>query len=471
MLPDDPSRPPDAVPDASPPEELSPTGLLPADAPALTPVAASSPRRSGLVVAIAVALVAVLGGGALFMSGFVLGQRAVVQPGTPGTEAQAFQPFWDAYHAIRDDYALGPVDRKTLIEGAIRGMVEAIGDPYSTYLTAEDFRQTLQDINGEFEGIGAEIGTVNSKGETVDCAEFGPECRLVVVAPLEGSPAEKAGLKPGDVIAEIDDSTLDGLTPDQARDKIRGKKGTTVVLQIEREGTAAFEVTITRDVIHQREVITDDYADGAVGYIRLTGFSQNGATKFVEAVQAALDKGQTKLIVDLRGNPGGFVDAARSVASTFVKDGPVFWEEDAHGKQTPTEAGVAQPDGSLKQGIATDAKIEVAVLIDRGSASASEIVAGALQDTGRATLIGQTSYGKGTVQTWIELDNDTGGLKLTIAKWLTPDKRWIHKVGLVPDIVVDVPADTPAGDDHVLDRAIEFLTGSSSSQVSLPKAA
>lgn len=463
MLPDDPSRPTDAPSEASPPRELSPTGLLAGDVPVVMPVAAPRPRRGGLVVGIAVALVATLGGGALFMSGFVLGQRAENQPGTPGSEAEAFQPFWDAYHAIRDRYALEPVDRKTIIEGAIRGMVEAIGDPYSTYLSSEDFRQTLQDINGEFEGIGAEIGTVNAAGETVDCAEFGPDCRLVVVAPLEGSPAEKAGLKPGDVIAEVDGSRLDGLTPDEARDRIRGEKGTDVVLLIEREGRDPFEVTITRDTIHQREVITDDYADGEVGYIRLTGFSENGATRFVEAVQAALDKDQTKLIVDLRGNPGGFVTAARTVASTFIEDGPVFWEEDAQGNQTATDA--------LGDGIATGADIELVLLIDRGSASASEIVAGALQDTGRATLVGETTYGKGTVQQWIELDDDTGGVKLTVAKWLTPDKRWIHKVGIVPDIVVEVPADIPAGEDPVLDRAIEFLTGSSLIRVSLPRAA
>jgi carboxyl-terminal processing protease len=463
MLPDDPRRPTDDGPDASPPQELSPTGLLVGDMPALTPVAAPPPRRAGLLVGIAVALVAVLGGGALFMSGFVLGQREVTQPGGPATDEEAFQPFWDAYHAIRDRYALGPVDRKDIIEGAIRGMVEAIGDPYSAYLSSEEFRQTLQDINGEFEGIGAEIGTVNAAGETSDCTEFGADCRLVIVAPLEGSPAEKAGLKPGDVIDEVDGSGIDGLSPDEARDLIRGKKGTEVVLRIEREGVAPFEVTVVRDVIHQREVITEDYADGEVGYIRLTGFSDNGAKKLHDAVEAALDKDQTKLIVDLRGNPGGFVTAARSVASEFIKDGPVFWEEDAQGTQTPTEA--------LGGGVATDPDIEVVVLIDKGSASASEIVAGALQDTGRATLIGETSYGKGTVQQWIELDNDTGGVKLTIAKWLTPDKRWIHNVGLVPDVVVEVPADTPAGEDPVLDKAIEFLTGSSAIETTLPIAA
>lgn len=407
--------------------------------------------RGTALLGLAVILVVVLSGGALFASGYVLGQRQSAQPGTPATDVAAFQPFWDVYAAIRDRFALGPVDQKALVEGAIKGMVEAVGDPYSTYLTAEEFRNTLQDISGEFEGIGAEIGTVNAVGDTVDCATFGPDCRLVIVAPLDGSPASAAGLKPGDVIARVDGSTLDGLTPTEARDRIRGKKGTIVVLSIERSGAAPFEVSITRDVVRQREVITDQYAGGTIAYVRLTGFSDNGANMFVEAVRKAVDAGQTRIILDLRGNPGGFVTAARTVASAFIADGPVFWEEDAQGNLSPTE--------SLGKSVAADPKIRLAVLIDKGSASASEIVAGALQDTGRGTLIGQTSYGKGTVQTWIELNNDAGGVKLTVAKWLTPDKHWIHKVGLSPDIEVTVPTDTPVGTDLVLDRALEFLSG------------
>ena len=474
MLPDPPPAADNNQP-GPPGDAADPIEAATAEAVALTsalpPEILSSPavrrRRGGaggaLILGIAVVLVAILSGGALFASGYLLGQRQADQPGTPASDEAAFQPFWDVYAAIRDRYALEPVDRKALIEGAIKGMVGAVGDPYSTYLTPEEYRNTLQDISGEFEGIGAEIGTVDAAGETTDCVVFGPDCRLVIVAPLEGSPASRAGLKPGDVVAKVDGSTLDGLSPDQARDRIRGKKGTQVILTIERRGAAAFDVTITRDVVHQRDVITNDLADGTIGYIRLTGFSENGATTFVDAVQAALDKGQTKLIVDLRGNPGGFVTAARTVASTFIEDGPIFWEEDAAGDVTPTD--------SLGDGVATDPKVEVVVLIDRGSASASEIVAGALQDTGRATVIGETSYGKGTVQTWIELDDDAGGVKLTVAKWLTPDKRWIHRVGVVPDIAVEVPADTPSGEDPVLDRAIEFLSDSAALPGALRRAA
>ncbi len=419
---------------------------------AASTVGAGRASRGGIVLVVAVALVAILGGGGLFASGYLLGQRQAGQPGTAAADDAAFQPFWDVYHAIRDRYALGPVDQKTLVEGAIKGMVGAVGDPYSTYLTSDEFRATLQDISGQFEGIGAEIGTVDATGKTVDCTTFGPDCRLVIVAPLDGSPAQKAGLKPGDVVDKVDGATLTGLTPDDARNKIRGKKGTTVVLSIVRGTAAPFDVTVTRDVIQQREVITRDLAGGTVGYIALTGFSDAGAQQFVDAVKADLAKGEKRFVVDLRGNPGGFVTAARTVASTFIKSGPVFWEEDAQGNMNPTE--------SLGNGIATDPSIQVAVLIDRGSASASEIVAGALQDTKRATLVGETSYGKGTVQTWIELDNNAGGVKLTVAKWLTPNKRWIHKVGLQPDIPVTVPANTPAGQDPVLDKAVQFLSGS-----------
>ena len=339
-------------------------------------------------------------------------------------------------------------------------MVTAVGDPYSTYLTAEEFRSTLQDISGQFEGIGAEIGTVDAKGVASDCTTFSTDCQLVIVSPISGSPAEKAGLKPGDIIAKVDGVALTGLTVDDARNKIRGQKGTTVVLSVIRDNAAPFDVPIVRDVVVQKEVSTRDLANGSVSYIRLTGFSDNSAADFVKAVQASLDKGETEFVIDLRGNPGGFVTAARTVASTFIKDGPVFWEQDAQGNVTPTNA-----DGN---GIATDSKIKVAVLIDKGSASASEIVAGALQDTKRATLIGETSYGKGTVQTWIELDNNSGGVKLTVAKWLTPDKRWIHKIGLTPDIPVTVPSDTPAGQDPVLDRAVQFLNGSGTSALAVP---
>jgi carboxyl-terminal processing protease len=221
-----------------------------------------------------------------------------------------------------------------------------------------------------------------------------------------------------------------------------------VVLTVQRGSEPPFDVTIVRDVIKQREVIEKDLAEGTIGYVRLTGFSDNSATQYHAAVQADLAAGRTKLILDLRGNPGGYVTAARSIASEFISSGPIFWEETADGRQEETDA----TDG----GAATGGGIALVVLVDRGSASASEIVAGALQDRHRATLVGETTFGKGTVQQWIELPN-TGALKLTIAKWLTPDKRWVHHVGIVPEVTVTVPDDVGPDKDPALDKAVEIL--------------
>jgi carboxyl-terminal processing protease len=467
------------------PHDPLPTGLV--DVPLATPTTseiAGPPRlerRRGWPFAFSMVLVAVLAGSALFMSGYSVGRDQGRTPGSSVSEQAAWQPFWDVYDAVTNRYPLGPVSRNTLIEGAIRGMVEAVGDPYSSYLSPEDYTGTLNDISGTFEGIGAEIGSVDGAGNTSDCARFGPDCHLVIIAPLEGSPAEKAGLRPGDVVLEVDGSTLDGLTPDEARDRVRGKAGTEVTLHIQRfaapvpatpapGGSAApgssaapgvsppprellreFDVTLVREKVQRREVTSRELAGGSVGYVSLAGFSGTGAKELKAALQAHLDKGIRKIVFDLRGNPGGFLLDSLDVASEFIGSGPIYWIEDAKGVQIETDA--------RSGGIATDTAIEVVVLIDRGTASASEIVAGALQDRGRAKLIGETTFGKGTVQEWIELGDrgELGGVKLTVNKWLTPNKRWIHKVGITPDIPVTVPADAPADSDPVLDKALEVL--------------
>jgi carboxyl-terminal processing protease len=407
-------------------------------------------HRGAPVLALSIALVAILAGGALFMSGYLVGQRLAEQPGTPAGRADSFQPFWDTYQTIERRYAGGDIDEQALVRGAIRGMVAALGDPYSSYLTPEEYQSGLQDLSGQFEGIGAEIGTKTAAGATSDCATLGPDCALIVVSPIEGSPAEKAGILAGDVIVAIDGNGLDGLTVDAARDKVRGKKGTEVTLTIKRGEGAAFDVAIVRDVIAQREVIQEDLANGTIGYIRVTGFSDNAAVQYHDALQADVSAGRKKLILDLRGNPGGYVTAARRIASEFIASGPLFWEQTADGKQDETDA-----EGG---GLATDAGFKLIVLVDRGSASASEIVAGALQDRQRATIVGETSFGKGTVQQWIELP-DTGALKLTIARWLTPDKHWIHQVGIVPEVPVTLPTELKPGEDPALDKAVEILGG------------
>ena len=456
MLPDDTTPPAaDAAPaaeaagtEAAGTEAAEPIGFIAGPVP--VPVAPRPARRS-TVLAVAMVVVALLGGGALFMSGYSLGRGQGLAPGTPASEEQAFKAFWDTYHAVRDQYALGPVDTDTLVEGAIKGMVDALGDPYSTYLTPEDYAASLQDISGQFEGIGTEIGTVDAKGATVDCNLFGPECRFIVNGTIAGSPAEAAGIKAGDIVVSVDGATIDGLTPDQVRNKVRGKAGTSVTLRIERTGTPSFEVTIVRAKIQRQEVTSKDLAGGSVGYVQLAGFSDAAGEAFVAAVKADIAKGQKKLIVDLRGNPGGFITDAQKVAGTFIASGPLFWEQFADGHLQEWDA-----DG---KGVATDPSIRIVLLIDHGSASASEIVAGALRDTKRATIVGETSFGKGTVQEWITLE-DQGAVKLTIAKWLTPSKAWIHKVGIVPDIAVTIPTGTPAGSDPVLDRALSFLATS-----------
>jgi carboxyl-terminal processing protease len=419
--------------------------------------------RTMIVVVLALAVVAILAGAALFLSGYSLGRQDATTPGTAADEQELFQPFWDTYRAITERYAGGDVDEEALVEGAIKGLVEALGDPYSSYLTSDEYKQSLEDINGQFEGIGAEIGTKSADGAVVQCATLGPDCRLVIIAPLAGSPAERAGVLPGDIVVAVDGSTVDGLSIDEARDRIRGPKGTDVVLSLERDGAAPIDLTVTRDVIEQVEVEARDLADGRIGYVKVSGFSSDAAADVDAAIRADVAKGQSKLILDLRGNPGGFVDAARDVASEFISDGPLFWQEDADGNQTETTA--------TEGGAATDPGIEVVVLVDRGSASASEIVAGALQDTGRATLVGEQTFGKGTVQQWNVLEGDNGGFRLTVAKWLTPEKRWIHGVGLTPDVAVDVPSDLPADADPILDRAVELLTSETAAATRLQRAA
>ena len=426
-----------------------PEPVLHLDAPVLAvapPVPAADRRIRALPLAIAV--VVIHGGSALFMSGYSMGRQSAVQPGTPAFEEGAFTPFWDTYDTIRDRYAGEEVPRDTLIQGAIRGMIDALGDPYSAYMTSEEYRKSLQGISGQFEGIGAEIATQSADGSR-GCTPLGPDCRLVITDSLDGSPAKLAGLLAGDVVLEADGTTLDGLTIDGARDRIRGPKGTTVRLTIVRAGGAAFELAIVRDLVQSKEVESRTLGAGSVGYIRVRGFSDAAAEQLKTALAAHLDADRTRLILDLRGNPGGYVTAARSIASQFIGSGVIFWEQDADEGQIATDA--------LPGGLAIDPALQIVCLIDGGTASASEIVAGALQDTGRATLVGQVSYGKGTVQQWQELSGEGGAFRLTVARWLTPDKRWIHETGLTPDVLVTLPDPVPTGEDPTLDAALGVL--------------
>ncbi|HLA16785.1 MAG TPA: S41 family peptidase [Candidatus Limnocylindrales bacterium] len=401
------------------------------------------------MLAVSIVVVAVMAGTGLFLSGYSLGSQQASTPGTGASETTLFAPFWDAYHAITERYAGGEVDRQKLVEGATKGLFDALGDPYSEYLTSEEYRDSLEGLSGKFEGIGAEIATQAPDDSATECSTLGPDCQLVVIAPLAGSPAEKAGIRPGDVVIAVDGTSVDGLTAAGARDIIRGPKGTTVRLTIARDDGAPFDLSITRDIIESREVETRRLASDTVSYIRVDGFSDPAADQVADAVKAARADGVKDFVLDLRGNPGGYVTAAQEIASEFIGSGTIFWQEDADGSQVATE--------STGAGSATGDDIDLVVLVDRGSASASEIVAGALQDTGRGVLIGEKTFGKGTVQQWTELSPDAGGYRLTIARWFTPKKRWIHHVGLEPDVPVETPPDAPAGSDPVLDRALKVL--------------
>jgi len=445
------------------PEPEGPPAALPRAEPLPFDQVTSSRRRAVLPFRIAVITVVLLGGGTLFMSGYSLGRGAATTPGTPVSEERAFQPFWDTYRAITDHYAAGDVDQKKVIDGAIKGMIDALGDPYSAYMSPEDFRRSLQGLSGQFEGIGANVAAKSTDGKNADCTPLGPTCALTIVQPLTGAPADKAGLKPGDRITKVDGVSLDGQTVDTAVGRVRGPKGTVVTLTIVRGSTAPFDVKITRDVIIQKEVVAKDLAAGTVGYLQVTGFSDQAASDFQAALKRDADSGERKIIVDLRGNPGGYITAARRIASQFIASGPIFWEEGAKTDPVPTNA---EPGG-----VATDPSIQVVVLVDKGSASASEIVSGALQDTGRGKLIGEKTFGKGTIQEWQTLEGDNGGFRLTIAKWLTPDKRWINGTGLKPDIPVTAPANQAPGADAVLDAALKALNASSASSPALRAAA
>ncbi|MHB8458731.1 MAG: S41 family peptidase [Candidatus Limnocylindrales bacterium] len=415
------------------------------------PVAAPvANRRRAAPTIVATILVAVVAGSGLFAAGFALGDQTSSEPGTPAGAARAFQPFWDTYAAITEHYAGTPVSVRQLVDGAIKGMLAALGDPFSFYMSPSDFTSSLQGLAGQFEGIGATITSRRPDG-TEGCTPLGPACALIVVAPLPGSPADQAGLRAGDRITAVDGATVDGATVDATLARVRGPKGTVVTLTIVRGAAAPVAIAITRAVIVQPEIVAKALAGGRVGYIRLNGFSDNSTAQFVSALTADVKAGQKAIVLDLRGNLGGYVTAARTIASQFIASGPIFWEKAATGDPIPTPA--------LPGGVAIDATIRLAVLIDRNSASASEIVAGALQDTRRGTLIGQQSYGKGTIQQFLPLDDDNGGFRLTIARWLTPNQRWINKVGLTPDVVVPVDAAAAAGGtgDAVLDRALQVL--------------
>ena len=405
----------------------------------------NQPRNTRTGMLVALLIVAVLGGGGLFVSGFTLGRLAGATPGTTDANQDLFRPFWDAYTDVSTNY-VGQVDPHFLVEGAIKGIFNALEDPFSQYLTEEEYRDSLGGISGEFEGIGVEVSTQDAAG--LQCATVSDTCQFVVTRVIRRSPALAAGLREGDIVTAVDGSATRGKTLEEVVATIRGPRGTVVTLTIER-GTETLDVPVTRDVIQREDVSSELLAEGRIGYLKVSGFSSASAQDLHDMLTTLVQTDQVDgLILDLRDDPGGYVDAAQKIASEFTGADPLYWEQSATGEP--------QPQRPNPGGAATDTSIPLVVLVNGGTASASEIVAAALQGNNRALLIGSTTYGKGTIQEFKELPG-AGGYRLSVRKWLTPDQTWIHGVGLAPNIIVLPPADEPAGTDSVLSRAIEVV--------------
>jgi carboxyl-terminal processing protease len=395
---------------------------------------------------ISLALAAVVGA-VLFIGGYLAAGGA----GSSGCAApdEAFAAFCEAYDRLQSEY-VDDLDPDALAEGAIRGMFQyGVEEQYSGYMPPQQYQQALGDLSGSFSGIGAEMAVKNldEPGNLEACDQFTASCVLVVVAPLAGTPAESAGLESGDVVLAVDGKPVDGSTMQDQISAIRGERGTDVTLTVRRDDGEPFDIAITRDDITIQEVSTR-MIDGHIGYIDLNGFSAPAADQFKAGLASLLDDGADQVVLDLRDNPGGYIDAAQAIASQFIGDGTIFTQESAGDDVRTWE--------STGDGIATDADIELVVLVNGGSASASEIVAAALQERDRGTIVGEPTFGKNTVQVWGQLEND-GGVRITISRWFTPDHNSVAPDGIQPDIEAARTAETPPEEDPVLNAAISYL--------------
>lgn len=341
----------------------------------------------------------------------------------------------EALHIIKENYVEDTTADK-LIDGAVKGMLQALEDPYTHYLDKKDFGYFKEQTTGKFEGVGMIIGAKDG--------------HVAVVSPLEGTPAERAGIKAGDIIAEIDGKNTKGMSVDDAVSKIRGKKGTMVSLVLMRSGIEEpIKVKLTREEINQPNFKSDIY-DGKLGYVRITqGFNEQTDADMRKHLEKVKKDGAKGIILDLRGNPGGLLDSAVNVVSKFVDSGAVV---KIQGRDGRVRSDLVRPDDL------TDTRIPLVVLVNHGSASASEIVAGAVQDYNRGVIVGEQTFGKASVQTVINLTDGTA-LLLTTDKYLTPNGRMIHKKGIKPDVVVkfDEKAMEENKKDNQLERAKEVL--------------
>lgn len=386
----------------------------------------------------------------IFSSGFYFGKHtqhqsdqlaAIINKDGATTTNVDFAPFWKTWTLINEKYvptnstSTEKVSDQKRVYGAIQGMVDSLGDPYTVFFPPVETKNFNEEISGNFEGVGMEVGIRDGI--------------LTVVSPLKGTPAYKAGIKAGDKVLKIDNTITNNLGTDEAIALIKGKKGTSVKLTLLREGNKdPFEISVIRDVINFPTVDTEIKSD--VFIIHLYSFSAISPDLFRNSLREFIDSGKHKLVLDLRGNPGGYLEAAIDMASWFLPPGKTVVKEDFR------NVDKAQVYRSKGYNIFTD-KLKLAILIDGGSASASEILAGALHDNGVGTLVGTQSFGKGSVQELVDITPETS-LKVTIAKWLTPNGISISHQGLTPDVVVKLDEKEFAkGNDTQLNKAIEIL--------------
>lgn len=352
-----------------------------------------------------------------------------------------FSPFWKAWNLISEKYVpasttLERVEDQDKVYGAIEGLANSLGDPYTVFFPPVESEMFASEVRGNFSGVGMEV--------------LAQEGSITVVAPLKDSPAARAGIQAGDKVIRIDGKTTSGLSTEDAVGLIRGEKGTIVLLTLFREGAKEpFEVSIIRDTINL-PVINTEVIGGDVFKIDLYSFSENSPNLFRGALREFITSGADKLILDLRGNPGGYLEASIDMASWFLASSKVIVSEDFGGRQE------SRHYRSRGYDIFKD-DLKFVILVDKGSASASEILAGALYEHGRAILVGDTTFGKGSVQELIDITPETS-LKVTVARWLTPKGNSISEKGITPEFVVPYTAtDRTAGKDPQLEKALEIL--------------
>ncbi|MDX1417299.1 MAG: S41 family peptidase [Candidatus Promineifilaceae bacterium] len=390
--------------------------------------------RFGLILIIVVGFVLA------FNTGYLVGQspwapfHVFPSAVSSSSSVEAFEPLWEVYNLVQTRYLEQPVDDTLLAEGAIDGMLAALDDPHTRYLSPQDEVAEREGFQGEIQGIGVEVTSEDGN--------------ITVVSPIEGTPADKAGLQPGDILREADGVDLTDMSVIEAAQLVRGPVGTSVVLLIERDGET-FELEVKRDTIEIKSV-RGEILDENLAYVRLSHFGTRTTGELEDLLDELLKEKPDGLILDVRRNPGGALDTVVDIADEFLPKGAVLVQEFGDGKQQDYNA---TDKGSAEE-------IPLVVLIDEGSASASEVLAGAIQDRDRGILIGKSSFGKGTIQTWHELSNG-GGVRITFARWLTPGEFWVHGDGLVPDITVSLPEveDADEFSDTQLQAAIDYLLG------------